>query len=506
MAASEVSKAFGWPFPETAVAMQMNDLPAEIEDIQPYLTPEVVHRQAVAVALDSADSDLELLKKQGVTRIVTIGCKGKVPDSWARYGFHVEVGEEFAAEDTLYSVTYRVASRWVAQSKGIDLCEPIMAVHWLPFSIREDRLQMCSRPSTKEAIDGIVELARAWPDPVVYGRWGGGGVKGVGDFGLFPLFRKGLSVEVSEPGRPVLTLFSKSPVPIAQPEQSCFDLEPSDDQLREWAKESRILATYVLHSGELSHDDAVVNFIEYSGTRKVPIGMGVHWERYAFEPWSMEATQIPQSEGGALGLVEPVLHSTGHGIMAEREMDPDLVVAQMKDARARIARIAGDRFVPRGVYCFLDADMKNWDSPAPQLWKAIGGAGFEYVISSVANGDNRVLHHDGNFIVLNMVGRRTDASPFVRHHNVEMPGLEQRLRNAGKPGWLIGVLDSPLYGYSPYLSSGHEWGFFVRISDLYDYLEKGARERNLILATPHTIARYARILVDMGIVQVSSSS
>ena len=379
-----------------------------------------------------------------------------------------------------------------------------MAAHWVPFSIREDRLQMCSRPTTKEAIDGIVELAQPWPDPVVYARWGGGGVKGVGDFGLFPLFRKGLSVEVSEPGRPVLTVFSKRPVPIAQPAQTTFDLEPTDDQLQQWADAKRILVTYVLHSGELSHDDAVQHFLETSGSRKIPIGMSVHWQRYAFEPWSVEATQIPQAQGGALGLVEPVLHSTGQGIMAERIVSPAVVAGQMKDARARIAKIAGERFVPRGVYCFDDADMKNWDSPAPQLWSAIQDQGFEYVISSVANGDNRVLQMDGKFVVLNMVGQRADASPFVRQMDVEMPHLEQRLKAARRPGWLLGVLDSPLYGYSPYVSAGQEWGLYVRLSQLYDYIQKGAKERDLVPATPRTIARYARLLAQRKLVPVGN--
>jgi hypothetical protein len=297
-----------------------------------------------------------------------------------------------------------------------------------------------------------------------------------------------------------VTIFSKNPDPLPQPAQSPFDLEPPDTQLRTWAKEGRILATYMLHSGELSHDDGVIPFVESSGTRRIPIGMGVHWQRYAFEPWSVESIQIPHDEGGALGYVEPVLHSTGHGIMAEREGDPKTVAAQMKSARDRIGAIAGARFVPRGVYCFLDADTKDWNSPAPELWKAIRDAGFEYVVSSVSSGDNRVLYHDGKFTVLNMVGKPGKASPFVRHNNVEMPDLEQKLRNAGKPGWLIGVLDTPVYAYSPYLSAGHKWGFFVRVSEFYDYIEKGAKERNLIPATPHTIARYASILAELGLV------
>jgi hypothetical protein len=181
--------------------------------------------------------------------------------------------------------------------------------------------------------------------------------------------------------------------------------------------------------------------------------------------------------------------------------DARTVAERMRLSRDRIAAIAGPRLAPRGVYCFLDADPSNWDSPAPDLWKAIQSAGFEYVISSVANGDNRVLYRDGNFTVLNMVGQRAITSPFVSTRTGgEMQWLEQNLSAAGKPGWLIGVLDVPIYAYLTYLPTGREWANWVRITEFYDYFQKGARERNLIPATPHTIVRYARILQDAGVI------
>jgi hypothetical protein len=154
----------------------MTDLPAALEDIHPYLVPEIVHRQAIAVSVASSEEQIERLRKLGVSKVLTIASPSGVPESWSRYGFRTEKAEEFVSDDTLYSATFRIAKRWVEQARGIDLCEPVMAAHWVPFSIREDRLMMCSSPSTKEAIEGIVQLARPWPDPVVYGRWGGGSV------------------------------------------------------------------------------------------------------------------------------------------------------------------------------------------------------------------------------------------------------------------------------------------------------------------------------------------
>ena len=176
-AASQLAESYGWAFPRTAIAVQMTDLPAALEDIHPYLVPEIVHRQAIAVSVASSEEQIERLRKLGVSKVLTIASPSGVPESWSRYGFRTEKAEEFVSDDTLYSATFRIAKRWVEQARGIDLCEPVMAAHWVPFSIREDRLMMCSSPSTKEAIEGIVQLARPWPDPVVYGRWGGGSVK-----------------------------------------------------------------------------------------------------------------------------------------------------------------------------------------------------------------------------------------------------------------------------------------------------------------------------------------
>ena len=248
----------------------------------------------------------------------------------------------------------------------------------------------------------------------------------------------------------------------------------------------------------LSHDDAMIHFIEQSAWRKLPVGMGMHWQRYAMEPWSVDLVQTPADQGGALGFVEPILHSSGHGVIAEYEADPAVLAAQMKDARERIAAIAGARFAPRGVYCYLDTSLADPTKKPEALWRAIHAAGFEYVISSASPGENKVLFREGDFIVINQTAVKVEkTSPFVRIKDpADMLAAEKKLRDAGQPGWVIGTLDAPLYGYAPYLVSGHKWGQFLRMDAFYDYLQRGAKERGLIPATPHTIARYARILAE----------
>ena len=294
----------------------------------------------------------------------------------------------------------------------------------------------------------------------------------------------------------------RHPVQLPQPAKSGFDLEPTDDQLQAWAKEGKILASWVLHSGELSHDDSVLAFQDWSAMTKMKIGSGVHWQRYHFDPDAVEAMHVPVEEGGVLGLVEPVLHSAGFGIMWETAGDPAKIAAMMNQARQKIAAVAGERFAPRGVYCFGDQHGQG-DAPQPgaaqlALWKAVHAAGFEYLITSVLPGDSRVLFREGDFVVLNQAGRKHGASPFVRGEPASFAEAEKKLAAAGRPGWLVGAVDTPIHGSPIYV--GRPYGGknpHPRISDFYDYVQQHGVTGKVISATPHTVARYARLLEEL---------
>ena len=253
----------------------------------------------------------------------------------------------------------------------------------------------------------------------------------------------------------------------------------------------------------------------------VKLGIGVHAQRYAFDPNAVEAMQVPQEEGGALGLCEPVLHSTGLGIMVESLCPPATVASLMTAARARIADLAGERFVPRGVYCFCDAAPERWDAPEESLWKAIRDAGFAYVISTVRRGPDhpsQVLYRDpgSDFVVLSQVGYNCyPYSPFFR---VELPvqfstaervvgarrggiggaGAGRAAVRQPRPGWMIGVLDIPLYGYTRALSIPSPRHGGVTLGDFFGYILKGGEAGRVDSATPHTIARYARLCQDLA--------
>jgi hypothetical protein len=501
----------GVEVPEQVVVVQTDGLPRALAyGIAQYTFPESLYRAAWALPLELSSEQIAQLAAIGVRTVWTIATEGADLSLWQRAGLAVESAVVLQEDETYLSFTFRLAERWLAKAKGVDLCEPVLASYWLPFSIHNDRLQVCGEIMV-EAAEKMVPLVKSVGDNVVYGRYAGGPICGArDDEELFPLFRNDIAFEVIEPNRPVLKVFSYQPTPFSQPSSSPIDLEPADEQLREWASKGFILTSLVFHSGELSHDDANFNIMEMSSLSQVRIGLPMHLQRYTFDPDCVEPMQAPVEQGGVLGLCEPLLHSSGLGIHAEGIGTPARVAAMMQTAREQIAQLVGEDFVPRGVYCYLDADPPDWTTPPAALWKAIQQAGFEYVISSVRNGISQILYRDGNFVVLNQNSYNYyPYSPFVRLNSVEqMVEMERLFCRNSQPGWILAVLDTPIFAYSSYLVKGKSRPMESRpmlynnaqLGDFFEYIRGRGEMSKIMSATPHTIARYARILQDMGLV------
>jgi len=471
--------------PANVVALESGKIPL------PVFWPECVHRRAWAVPLALKSEGIEQLKRAGVKTVWTVAKSGADLSAWKAAGLEVKTAVDLSAADPALAV----AERWIEKAPAVDVVETVLSSYQLPFSVREGRLMLPYAARGKEADarrDQMLKLTEGREQPVAYGRW-------FGDPQLLPLTQRPMAYNVVEPCRHILSVFARHPVGLPQPAKSCFDLEPSDAQLKTWAKEGKILATWVLHSGELSHDDSVLAFQDWSAMTKMKIGSGVHWQRYHFDPDAVEAMHVPVDEGGVLGLVEPVLHSAGFGIMWETAGDPAKIAAMMKLARQQIAGVAGERFAPRGVYCFGDQHGQGSDKEpgAAQraLWQAVKAAGFEYLITSVLPGESRVLFRDGDFVVLNQAARIHQSSPFVRGEPASFTEIEKKLAEAGKPGWLVGAIDTPIHGSPIYV--GHPYGGKnpqPRINEFYDYVQKHGVTGKVISATPRTVARYARLL------------
>ncbi len=485
-----VAAELGTRMPADAVAFG----PARIPSPGAVFFPECVYRKAMAVPLQLAPEEMARLKAAGVKTVWTVAGAGADLSAW-KTAFEVKSAVNLDAPDP----NLAVVESWIAKATAVDLLEPTLASYLLPLSIREDRLILSYHyakgvdPDRRR--DQMLRLTAGKGQSYALGRW-------FGDPQIIPMTEKGIGLNVTEPCRHIFTVFAKYPVSLPQPAKSCFELEPSDEELRAWAQQGKILATWVLHSGELSHDDAVLTFQDWSAMTKVKIGSGVHWQRFAFDPDAVELMQVPVREGGVLGLVEPVLHSLGNGIAWETAGDPAKLAAIMADSRKKIAAVAGEKHAPRGCYFFGDHHLqpKEAKSPGPAqiaLWKAVRAAGFDYAITSVLAGDSRVVYRDGNFVVLNQAARHCPGgSPFYRGFPETFAAFEKKLTDAGKPSWMVGALDSPIHGCPFYVGRAECSKDAPRIGEYYEYLKKGGTTGKVISATPHTISRYARLLGD----------
>lgn len=244
-----------------------------------------------------------------------------------------------------------------------------------------------------------------------------------------------------------------------------------------------MLASLLVHSGEMAHNEAMLNLIDLSIRTGLKLGIGVHVARYESCPQLWELISVPQAQGGALGLIEPVLHSGGRGVLAESSCPPELLAEHCRCALDEIDQIAGPAWRPRGHLYFMDTDMPTFTRTMPAVYDAVAGSGLDYSVSSALPGRNRILYSRPDHVVLNQGSRAiTTGSPFVRVSTVE--DLRQKTPGPA-PGWWLGVIDAPVVASDPYI-----WREGRRFMELVEALTQG----HWINTTPHVVARYARLL------------
>jgi hypothetical protein len=207
-----------------------------------------------------------------------------------------------------------------------------------------------------------------------------------------------------------------------------------------------------------------------------------------------ELLQTPVSAGGVLGQIEPLLHTGGMGIMAEINCPPAFLVKHTKEAMRLIEVIAGKEGLPKGYYAFADTDLQTLTAKKDVIYTAVEECGLDYFLSSVLPGRNQLVHA-GNMVALNQTSRsHCLGSPFVRVTTVE------DLKEGAivlSPGWMLGTLDSPVISFNPYI-----WRHGTRFMQIADWLMQGGA---IVNATPHTVARYARLLYKKGLVPLYSA-
>ncbi|MEW2444520.1 hypothetical protein [Micromonospora marina] len=449
-------------------------------DLAPYLVPEIAHRDVLGFPAGAA-----LPPGRTVVTAYTDVPNATVVDRWGD-------------GDDLGAVTLRIAGRHRAAARGVCFGDPVAVLAQLARLVRERRVAVFAPPrplppaavrvspyteETSAIAEQTAKLALDVGDPVLIGRQ-------TGDGDLFAWSRHGVCMQITEPNRPAFPVLAETPQPWS-PAPAFDEDEYSDDDLRDLAAQGAVLTAMMWHSGEIAHNESMLNLLDLVGATGLKMGVGVHAARYATAPQTWELLAAGVDRGGVRGLVEPVLHSGGRGVMAEHGCPPQALAEHCAVALDDIRSIAGPEHTPRGYYAFCDTDLDTL-TPAPDaVYAAVEAAGLSYVVSSARPGRNRVLRRSDGCVVLNQTARSVaHASPFVRITT------EEELREdvaPMRPGWVLATLDAPVIAFTPYI--WRHGSRFMRVVDWFTAPGEAGERRNVL---PSTVARYARILQDGG--------
>ena len=332
------------------------------------------------------------------------------------------------------------------------------------------------------AMEDIKQLTKATNNNVLVGRQ-------IGDGDLFEWGKHGICIKIMDPNRPAFPSVSTIPYQWANTERCWDENEPSDEQLMQYAQQGKILSTLVWHSGEMAHNEAMINLMELASFTGIKMGIGVHAARYQTCPQLWELLSVERSQGGVWGLIEPILHCGGMGVMAECGCPPEALKQHCVRAMKEIEEIAGKAGMPKGYMAFMDTDLKTLTQLHPELYQAVEEVGLDYYISSALPGRNRILYQGKSMVAFNLTPRNVCAgSPYVRMSVME--DIVECERTA--PGWIMGVLDSPVVSFTPYI-----WNRGSKFMEIVNWMVHG----ETINVLPHTISRYTRILKKMGYIE-----
>ncbi len=449
-------------------------------EIGPYLFPDIFWNRALA--LSDGDEAQDLAHEMDLPLHTLLSpAKDESAIDFLR------------ADDTYASITRRIAARWEHRAQGVAFGDPAAILSQIPAHCREGRIALFGErrdlpPSevqvaayveqTSEAVEDVAQWTQNTGNRVIVGRQ-------TGDGDIFEWSKSGACIQIVDPNRPAFPVIEVAPQKWTA-HNDLFAGEPDDETLRQYAREGKILTSLLWHSGEVAHNEAMLNLLELCAVTGLKMGIGTHAQRYETCPQGWELLGIARERGGVCGLVEPVLHSGGLGVLAEANCPPDILRKHCEEALRRIRDIAGEAGTPRGYYAFMDSDLATLTEVKTEIFESVAQSGLEYFVSSAMPGRNRVWHQKKGFLAFNQTPRTIHAaSPFVRITTLEDLETAPKLR----PGWIIGTLDAPVISFNPYI-----WRRGTRFMQIVDWMTGSS----VINVLPRTIARYARILNEDG--------
>lgn len=479
-------------------------------NISAYVYPEIYYRKTLGIPWNQRELFAE--KLETANNVFGLYLSEDELAKVKQYNLQVQEIDQLRMEDTFGTVTLRLAQRWKQKAKSLAFGDPDAILSQITSLCRDESVAVFGEihrlkaneikvtqyaDEMSEIATQVSALAEEIGNRYIVGRQ-------TGDGDLFEWSKKGVSIKIMDPNRPAFPIVQSIKHKWADTKSSIYDLEPDDALLRSYAEQGKILATLIFHSGEMAHNEAMLNLFDMINFTGLKVGMGVHAARYETCPQLWELMNVPRENGGVKGFAEPVLYSGGMGILAEVNTPGKLLTEDCKKSLEIIREISGEKNAPKGFMSFMDADLSTLEPGDVSVYEAVKAGGLDYMISCARPGRNQLIYEKDDFLVMNQTPRIVyHASPYLRVSTME------ELSEAPKvsPGWIIGVLDAPVTSFSPYI-----WRYGSRFMKIVDWLLNGQSicsvmpntsmksNENIINATPNTIARYARILKEKGVI------
>jgi len=538
-------------WPDTVLVIGDGGCPQGIS-LTPFAFPEVVHRRALAIA-DGDDRALSRLASGRSVEGVWVA-PGRYA-AWRAAGYPVRNGSVFSTGRSVADETASMADRWRDRAEGFILGDPELIGRMIPMAARRRWLPLYGIPQA----DVVSQMAHALATkPVVYGRH-------QHDQDFFQLSRLGVAFHTLDPGRPPFPVIREAAGrwPAAKAHRDDPPVEELRRWAREGRILTTLLFwTGVI--GHLENLYPLTEVLALTGSSAGLIVTTESFFYMPYPPLSL--VQVPREAGGLFPRVDLLLADAGVGVMIEAEAPPARFARTLKQSVDDLANHLGDRqLVPKGWWGTMDAVMRRRRRPiisrypdpprfrirySPRPWsmdgrsaasgaakrrsslrslirqtalrrffeplrpydgyqpgrpgravlEAVRDAGFEYAFTKAAYGPApKVVSGIDGLTVLNYTAGRWDGwTPFVTINSLaDLQDAERRLLRRRRPGWLVSTLDSCLWTFT-----GPIWERGRDLQAICRWAAAGGSSGRLINVTPGTLARYAAILQEEGMVEL----
>ncbi|MFC2141384.1 hypothetical protein ACFLR7_00435 [Acidobacteriota bacterium] len=331
-----------------------------LKGLEAYLYPDIYYSRALGLPDSISDEELSKLCQAG-SKIYCLYANEKKIRHLQAIGYDIEVIDRLDEDDDYLSISKKVVNRWEAKIKGWLIGDPILVSHWLPKACEEDLLAVYSVPQ-EEIIAQLGDLISTKGN-VVFGRQ-------YSDKDFFKLSEKNQCLQVIDPYRPPFQSVKHAEYNwhIQEEHDGFFAPEYSDEELRQFAEEGRVLISLMFWSGMIRETANLYNLMDLFAITRLRCGLVLTSQSfdYMMHP-PLELLALPLDQGGVFPNVEPVLGSCGLGVGIEALMTEEKLIQCLRSALEEISlKVKNPDFVPRGWWATMDSRLEKlgwWERP-----------------------------------------------------------------------------------------------------------------------------------------------